>query len=486
MINFGDLFVKSQFVQAVCDGDLAVIWHSLFGYPKIISIETLEFLEIFSKPKMISSCFSEKPSDEDLKAIRELIDGYFLVPDRFNDRAFLEGEMKKRERSIIDGSMINYLELIMSEVCNFRCTYCIHFNNLETSNRINNPKKIMRFVMAKEIVDWYIGILRMHKKNIAEINFGGGEPLLAWLDIKEILKYCYVAYGSEFKINFSINTNASLITQEIAKVLKEYRVKIASSLDGLRKGNDSVRMTKSGSGTFSEIVHGFKILSQAEYPIDGIAVTVTKRNFHELNKSIIDWAVANGMKNVRVDIDVIGMVEVPVKDIIEKLMRIRCYASEQGIDVPGFWSRPAENLNESTLNSYVAFCGAVRGNSVCASPSGNIYGCGYSNIQLGNISELKSFYAPESAYYHFVKNRFTGATKMCKGCMIEGQCGGGCNITQEFTLVAKTAKIERMCNFYRNMTQEILLEQLKRIRILNNRKEVNSHAEEADKSAASS
>ena len=50
---------------------------------------------------------------------------------------------------------------------------------------------------------------------------------------------------------------------------------------------------------------------------------------------------------------------------------------------------------------------------------------------------------------------------MCKGCMIEGQCGGGCNITQEFARATRTAKIERMCGFYCRMTQEILREQLR-------------------------
>ena len=52
---------------------------------------------------------------------------------------------------------------------------------------------------------------------------------------------------------------------------------------------------------------------------------------------------------------------------------------------------------------------------------------------------------------------------MCKGCMIEGQCGGGCVITQEFSRATNTAKIERMCDFYRQMTCELLAEQLREI-----------------------
>lgn len=462
-LDLNTAYMKSPFMQVVRDGDSAVIWHSLFGYPKIISVETLEFLESFSKPTMIYSQLGDKPNDDEQGMIEELLLCYFLVPEGFNDRMFLEEKMREREAEIVSGSLIDYLELIMSEACNFRCTYCIHFNNLETSDRINNPKKFMRFDTAKETVDRYLEILRGHGKRIAEINFGGGEPLLAWPVIKQVLEYCHSAYGSGFEFRFSINTNASLITPEIAATLKEFRVEIASSLDGLREGNDRVRLTKSGGGTFSQILLGFEALSQAGYPLDGVAVTVAEKNFHQLDESIIDWAVARGMKNVRIDIDVVDMVEIPVEEVVAKLVRIRRYAAERGVDVPGFWSRPAENLNESTLESRVAFCGAVRGNSMCVGPSGGIYGCCYSTTQLGNLSEIQSFHAPGTAYHRFVRDHLTGVMEMCKGCMIEGQCGGGCNITQEFARATKTAKIERMCDFYRRMTQEILREQLREV-----------------------
>lgn len=459
--NLNTTYVKSRFAQVVQENGSAVIWHSLFGYPKVVPIETLEFLGSFSEPATIRSRLGDELTDEDQEAIEELLRCYFLVPEDFDDRAFLEEKMREREAEIVSGSLIDYLELIMSEACNFRCTYCIHFNNLETSDRINNPKKFMRFETAKETVSRYFEILRGHGKRIAEINFGGGEPLLAWPVIKQVLEYCGATYGSEFEFRFSINTNASLITPEIAATLKEHRVEIASSLDGLREGNDRVRLTKSGGGTFSQIMRGFETLTHAGYPLNGVAVTVTEKNFHELDESIIDWAVARGMKNVRIDIDVVDMVEIPVEDVVTRLMRIRRYAAKRGVDVPGFWSRPAENLNESTLESRVAFCGAVRGNSMCVGPSGNIYGCGYSTTQLGNLAEIQSFHAPGTAYHRFVRDHLTGVMEMCKGCMIEGQCGGGCNITQEFARATKTAKIERMCDFYRRMTQEILREQLR-------------------------
>jgi len=201
---------------------------------------------------------------------------------------------------------------------------------------------------------------------------------------------------------------------------------------------------------------------------------VNEYNFPSLDERIIDWAAERQMSEVRIDVDVINMVEIPVESIIKKLMQLRRYAKKQKIDVAGFWSRPVENLNESTLDTHVAFCGAVRGNSICISPSGDIYGCGYSNIKLGTLAQIEFFYVPNGQYYRFVRNHLTGMMEMCKGCMIEGQCGGGCNITQEFARATKTMKTKRMCDFYRLMTRELLLEQLKECSKSNNKGGINN------------
>ncbi|MBN2306779.1 radical SAM protein [Candidatus Peregrinibacteria bacterium] len=453
--------IQSGFMQTVEAGKNTVIWHSLFGKPKIISREMQEFLGIFSSPKTLRAIYDEyELSQDEIAYIQELIADHYLILDGFDERAFLAQKMRERERQITDGSLIKYLELIMSEVCNFRCTYCMHFNNLETSDRITNPHKLMDFNTAKKAVDGFLQILRKHKNNAAEINFGGGEPLLAWPVIRQVLEYCRLAYDNQFDFRFFINTNASLMTAEIARELKSHRVEVASSLDGTREGNDKVRLTKSGGGTFASIIKGFDTLAAQDYPLNGIAVTINECNFSDLNENIIDWAKARGMREVRIDIDVIGMVEIPLADIVAKLMRIRRYAHKSGIDVAGFWSRPAENLNDSTLEANVAFCGAVRGNSMCISPSGNIYGCGYSTTKLGSLDKIESFCAQGGAYHHFVKDHLTGAMNACKGCMIEGQCGGGCNITQEYARAMQTTKIDRMCDFWRQMTRTLLSEQL--------------------------
>ncbi len=455
--------VKSSFVRNVTKNRNAIIWHSLFGYPKIVSGPTIEFLDLFQKPQSIEDILSRYDLGENFHVIDDLLKSYFLVQDGFDERKFLKKKLQKHDGAIKNGSAIEYLGLIISESCNFRCAYCIHFSNLETSERIKNSKKIMDFDVAKKSIDWYLEILKTHGKRVARINFGGGEPLLAWPVIHDILDYCVFSYGRTFDFQFSINTNASRLTAEIAIKLKEYSIYVASSLDGLREGNNLVRVTKNGKGTFDSIINGFDALKDAGCPPKEISVTVNELNFPFLDEKFIDWVYQRDMNEIHMDIDVVNMVDIPVYDIVDKLMRLRRYAQTKKIEISGFWARPVENLNNSIIETRVAFCGALLGNNICVSPVGNIYSCGYSTTKIGTLSHIDSFNSHGGPYRRFIRDNSIGTLDICKDCMIESQCGGGCNITREFAATEKTIKIERMCDFYRQMTTELLLEQLQEI-----------------------
>jgi hypothetical protein len=90
-------YKKSPFVRVVQEGNSVVIWHSLFGYPKIVSVETLEFLDDFLTPKPIHDRLCSGLTDDDREAIEDLLRCYFIVPEEFDDRAFLEEKMRERE-----------------------------------------------------------------------------------------------------------------------------------------------------------------------------------------------------------------------------------------------------------------------------------------------------------------------------------------------------------------------------------------------------
>ena len=153
------------------------------------------------------------------------------------------------------------------------------------------------------------------------------------------------------------------------------------------------------------------------------------------------------MREVHIDIDAVNMVNIPVYNIVDKLMRLRQYAQTKEIEISGFWARPIENLNSSIIETRMAFCGALLGNNICVSPVGNIYSCGYSTTIIGTLSRIDSFNSPKGQYHRFVRDNSIGTLDMCKDCIIEGQCGGGCNITREFAATAKPLKLKECATF---------------------------------------
>lgn len=458
------LFVSRYFNSIPYDDDTSIIWHSIFGRPMLVSNSLAEALNKVDPSSSIGiyDVFGQemylKRKDSDLsRSLDDLTEAHILHYSDDFEKIDIEKLFYEHNPQHINNphghSKVKSLSLIMSEECQFRCKYCIHFAN---SKHYYNPQKFMLKEVAKTSIDQYFETIVRNRVKEAYINFGGGEPLINWELIKELLPYIRkLSKDLDIPVKMGINTNLGLLTPDIAQVLIDYDVEIAASLDGSKESNDLVRLTKDLKGTYDQIMRGFKIMRDLGRPLDGFAMTVTEDNFFGVNESLIDWAASLGMKEVRIDIDVVGMVNVPVDDIVTRLISIRRYAKSKGISVIGFWSRPAENMGLVPENEDVGFCGGERGNSLCVAPSGQVFPCGYSNYEIGKYDEITDIYK-SPAYLDLIKRRNLLRNVECQDCPILGFCRGGCMITREAG--GGKEKISRMCELYTKMTYEILRE----------------------------
>ena len=441
----------SRYTQFLPQGDgSTVIWHSVFGRVMQLPDQLADFLK--ETGDFNSHDFEEEFGEDALKI---LSNAHILIDSTEQEQADIDSLFAKHNPK--HKSKVKALSLIMSEECPFRCVYCIHFAN---SKHYYNQEKMMSLEVAKASIDSYLGLMIKNGETDFYINFGGGEPLLNYRTIAEILPYikeCESLY--DIKIKLGINTNLSLLTREMAETFIRYNVEIATSLDGTKSGNNKVRLTKDLSGTYDSIMRGFNILKELGHPLDGFAMTVTEANLSDVDTEIIDWADSLGMKEVRIDIDVVGIVNSSMQKIIDKLTRVRKYAMEKGISVIGFWSRPAENLGLIPEEEDIGFCGGERGNSLCVAPSGQVFPCGYSNYQLGNYQDIPTIYE-NSAYVELLDNRNLNIQPdKCKKCPIFGFCRGGCLITKEANQ-GSTEKQSAMCELYVGMTEAIIRQQV--------------------------
>lgn len=446
----------SQYFQHIdYNANYSIVWHSIFGRPMLVPnfiVTELEKGSFDPAEHYGPEWYKNEVVDE---LISDLCEAHILINNYSSERddiikLYYQHNCGPHYSTI---NKVKYLSLIMSEECPFRCKYCIHFAN---SKHYYNPEKMMSLEIAKSSIDSYLKVAKENTLEEAYINFGGGEPLLNWSIIEQLLPYIKEqSKVNSIPVKLGINTNLALLTEDIAKKLIEYEVEVAASLDGTKPGNDAVRLTKNLTGTYDQIMHGFKIFEKLGHPLDGFAMTVNDDNYPYLDNSVIDLARSLNMSEVRIDIDVVGMVDTPVEDIIGKLTTVYQYAKKTGISVIGFWSRPAENLGLVPEQEDIGFCGAERGNSICVAPSGQVFPCGYSNFELCNYKEIDQIKSANN-YQLLLSKRDRRYTDSCTGCPIEGFCRGGCLITKEAN--ESSEKFHRMCELYLGMTYAILRE----------------------------
>lgn len=145
---------------------------------------------------------------------------------------------------------IEQMTLQLTQQCNFRCDYCTYAPKDFEYQRSHSAKK-MSLELALRAVDFLV----RHSRNQQEvcIGFYGGEPLLQFNLIREIVAYAENAFEGK-TLKYTITTNGSLFTTEIAAFFKKHNIDVMVSLDGTPEIHDrSRRFAATGKGTYSTI-----------------------------------------------------------------------------------------------------------------------------------------------------------------------------------------------------------------------------------------
>ena len=143
----------------------------------------------------------------------------------------------------------------ITEKCNLRCRYCV-YNPIFKDHRNHGKKEMSRDVMKKALLH-----LKNHssKQDSVGISFYGGEPLISY----SLIQWC-VGYSRQLlkdkEINFSVTTNGTLITPEIAHFFKENDFLVLVSIDGPEQITDRFRKYEDGKGSFKDSMRGLKYL----------------------------------------------------------------------------------------------------------------------------------------------------------------------------------------------------------------------------------
>lgn len=171
------------------------------------------------------------------------------------------------------------LQWHLSEVCNLKCLHC--YQEKHKPIALSYPQLL-------NILDQYRELLKKLKVK-GHINLTGGEPLCSPYFFKIL---------DEFKkdkelYSFSILTNGTLITDEIAKKISEYNPEyVQVSLEGGKKTNDYIR----GKNVYKKVANAIKYLKKYNVFVS-ISFTATKINYKEF-PDVVRYAEKYGVDNV--------------------------------------------------------------------------------------------------------------------------------------------------------------------------------------------
>src|SRR5262249_17440801 len=162
--------------------------------------------------------------------------------------------------------------LNITNQCNLACTYCYEYSPDKISKTDGKPK-YMTAAVAESAIDMLIK--ESEDRPAIHVTFFGGETLLNFPMLRSSVDYAKRRCAEAGKhVEFSLTTNATLLTEQVADFLAEHRVGVTVSIDGDRELNDKMRVFSDGRGSYDLIVPRVKMLLE-RHKTNSIGARVT-------------------------------------------------------------------------------------------------------------------------------------------------------------------------------------------------------------------
>lgn len=322
--------------------------------------------------------------------------------------------------------------LNLTNQCNLSCHYCYEFGEDKVATP-EGKKKFMDWETAKSSVDYFFTEARDRKS--IHITFFGGETLMNFPLLQQVVQYARAeADHRKVGIDFSLTTNATLLTPKIIAFLAENAIGVTVSIDGQKESHDAFRIFKDGRGTYDVIEPKIRELL-ATHKTRPIAARVTmtshsmdvlgtyKHLKHDLGFHEVGFAPVTTSPNRLYSIEPAGMDNVlgQFQTLAEEYLEYAKRGQHHGFsNVSDTIAELHQGVNKSLP------CGAGLG-LVGVGPSGDIAPCHrfvdsdehkIGNIQTGIDRELQQA---------FLRRGKIDTKYDCHTCWARPLCAGGCH-----------------------------------------------------------
>ncbi|MBO4336990.1 MAG: thioether cross-link-forming SCIFF peptide maturase [Lachnospiraceae bacterium] len=153
--------------------------------------------------------------------------------------------------------VVKALCLHVAHDCNLACRYCF-----AEEGEYHGRRALMDLETGKKALDFLIENSGL-RKNL-EVDFFGGEPLMNWEVVKELVRYGRSVEKEKGKnFRFTLTTNGTLLNDEILDFLNKEMHNVVLSIDGRKEVNDHMRPHRGGQGSYDEIVPKFQRVAKS-------------------------------------------------------------------------------------------------------------------------------------------------------------------------------------------------------------------------------
>ena len=316
--------------------------------------------------------------------------------------------------------------------CNLRCKYCF----AATGDFCMGERKLLSFEVGKAALDWLVE--HSGKRVNLEVDFFGGEPLMNFPVIKELVEYGRSIEKEKNKhFKFTTTTNCVALTDEIIDFLNAEMQNVVISLDGRPEVHDRMRPTVNGKGSFDIIIDKAKRFAEKrgdkEYYIRGTFTGYNKdfgndvlfladQGFEQLS---VEPVVTDPACEYALHEEVLPQL----RDEYERLAQIYMDRRANGKWF-NFFHFMIDLEGGPCLRKRLTGCGA--GNEyVAVTPDGDIYPChqfvGRDGYRMGSV--LDDTFDRE-IQGKFAANHVLNKEK-CRDCWARFFCSGGCAANAE-------------------------------------------------------
>ena len=427
-----------------------------------LAYDLISMFESHTKEETVNKLtekYSEEVTRDEVMECWEQVDQLKKAGMLFSEDSFepLQDELKRRSEGIVKA-----LCLHVAHSCNLNCEYCF-----AGQGKYSGERALMSFETGKRALDFLIE--HSGSRRNLEVDFFGGEPLMNWQVVKDLVKYARSVEKQHNKnFRFTLTTNGMLIDDEVIEFSNREMSNVVLSLDGRREIHDRYRVDYEGRGSWDRIVPKFqefvKRRGDKNYYIRGTFThanpdflkdieTMLDLGFTELSMEPVVAAENDPASLTKEDISV-------VKEQYEKLALLMLDREKEGRPFT-FYHYMIDLKDGPCVYKRISGCGSGT-EYMAVTPWGDLYPChqfvGDEKFRLGDVwngvnnVEMTDEFRACNVY----------SRQECRECWARLYCSGGCAANAYHASGSVNGIYEKGCElFKKRMECAIWLEVMK-------------------------